>query len=257
MNYPGRTPTKHYQNGVSCVKCHNPHTAGIVSVYPDGLPAGEYGIKIYDNVNNKTNYVVWDGGRLWNPTNHINTTNYASISASEICSTCHTDVDNHHVHKFNAAALAANIICVDCHMPDVINVDSKTLRGALHPHTFNAMMPYNLLKYDPTRQPNSCTYRCHQGSGANMLARAEWADSIITLKLIPIVSANHIKLRLIGTPDYKYAVEASTDLINWTSISTNTSTQLIDYAPRWGFELIDTNAASTQFRFFRARKVNP
>lgn len=257
MNYPGREPSKHYLNGVTCIKCHNPHTSGIVSVYENGLPTNTYGIKIYDNVNNKTNYVAWDGGKLWNPTNYVNTTNYASITSRELCATCHTDVDNHHVHKFNANALAADVTCVDCHMPDVINVDPKTLRGALHPHRFTAMMPYESIKYGPNAQPNSCTYRCHQGAGADKVARANWADSILTLRLIPLVSADHFKLRLVGTPDYKYAIEASTDLVNWVTIGTNTSSQLPDYAPRWGFELIDTNAASTQYKFFRARQVSP
>ena len=113
------------QGAMSCVDCHNPHTAGTVSTYTSGLPANTYGIKIYDNINNTTNYVAWDGGRLWHPTAHTN------ISAQLLCKACHTTVQDHHVHQFNAAALAADVTCVDCHMPDVINVDPTTLRGAL------------------------------------------------------------------------------------------------------------------------------
>lgn len=253
MNYPGRTPTKHYTQGVSCTKCHDPHSAGIVSVYPDGLPAGKYGVKIYDNVNNATNYSAWEGGdNLWHPTTH------APISKQDLCKTCHATVSDHHVHQFSAAALAANVTCVDCHMPDVINIDSTTLRGALAPHRFTAMMPANSIKYGPTTQPNSCTYRCHQSSGADKTARAQWADSIITLKATPLVAGSHpFQLRVVGTPDYQYALEATTDLVNWQSLNTNTAAALMNAAPRWGFEFTDTNSAAAGKKFFRVRQVYP
>lgn len=258
MNYPGRQPTSHYVNGVTCVKCHNPHTSGTVSIYANGFPSNKYGIKIYDNVNNVTNYVAWDGGGLWNPTNHINTTNYETITAQGLCVTCHTDVDNHHVHKFNENALSANVNCIDCHMPDVINVNPVTLRGALHPHRFSAMMPDNSIKFGANTQPNSCTYRCHRGSGADNVARALWADSIITLKLIPLVTPTHpYKVRIVGTPDYQYVLEASSDLNVWTTISTNSAAPLQDYKPRWGFEFTDSQSATTPYRFFRVKKVTP
>jgi formate-dependent nitrite reductase cytochrome c552 subunit len=123
MNHPARAPSAHYVQGVSCTSCHDPHTAGMLNTYANGLPAGKYGIKIYDNVHNATNYVAWEGGdNLWHPATH------ASITKQALCKACHTGMSDHHVHQFNAAAAAANVSCVDCHMPDVINIDPVTLR---------------------------------------------------------------------------------------------------------------------------------
>jgi hypothetical protein len=252
VNYPGAHVTKHYQQGVSCTSCHNPHTSGTVSTYTNGLPTNTYGIKIYDNVNNVTNYVAWDGANLWHPTAHTN------ISSRQICKSCHTTVQDHHVHQFNAAALAADVTCVDCHMPDVINVDPATLRGALRPHTFAAMPPANSLKYGANAQPNSCTYRCHQNSGADKTARAQWADSIISLKVAPLVASSHpFQVRVVGTPAYQYAVEASTDFTTWLPLTTNTAAALLNYTPRWGFEFSDPGSDSLAKRFYRVRQVYP
>lgn len=253
MNHPARAPSKHYAQGVSCTKCHDPHNAGILNTYSGGLPAGKYGIKIYDNVNNTTNYVAWEsGGNLWHPTTHN------PISKQDLCKTCHTTVSDHHVHQFNAAALAANVTCVDCHMPDVINIDPVTLRAALASHTFDAIMPATSMKFGPNGQPNSCTYRCHQDRGADKTARAQWADSIITLKAAPLVGGTHpFQLRVVGTPEYQYALEATTDFVTWQSLTTNTAAALANYAPRWGFEFTDTNSASASKRFFRVRQVYP
>jgi hypothetical protein len=249
MNYPGRTPTKHHQQGVTCTSCHNPHTAGTLNTYPNGFPTNTFGIKAYDNVNNTTSYVAWaSGGGLWHPTTH------APISKQALCKSCHTTVSDNHVHQFSAVAAAVPVTCTDCHMPDVINIDAATLRGALAPHRFTAMTPAESIKYGPGAQPNSCTYRCHQNAGADKTARAQWADSILTLRVAPIVSAGH-GVRVVGTPEFKYAVDASTDFVNWTPLATNAASALPNFAPRWGFEFADTNSAS--MRFYRARQVSP
>ena len=167
-------------------------------------------------------------------------------------------MSNHHVHQFNATSLAANVTCTDCHMPDVINIDPVTLRGALSPHRFTAMMPATSMQYGPNVQPNSCTYSCHQNTGADKTARAQWADSIITTKLTPQVAGSHpFQLRAVGTPDFQYALEASTDLTTWVPLRTNTAAALPNYTPRWGFEFTDTNSAGTAQRFYRTRQVYP
>jgi hypothetical protein len=249
MNHPGKVPTKHYQQGVSCITCHDPHSAGIVSTYAAGLPANTSGIKIYDNLANATNYVAWDGGRLWNPTTHIP---IAQANRSDLCKTCHTTVTDHHVHQFNATALAANVTCADCHMPDVINVDPATLRGALHPHTFAAIKPEESMRYGPTSQPNSCTYRCHQNKGATVAERAVWADSILTQRLTPVASG----VRVVGTPQYQYALQVSSNLTTWVSVATNTAAALPNAAPRWGFEFTNPAPVTPQ-QFYRSKQVIP
>ena len=253
MNYPGRTPTKHYQQGVSCTKCHDPHSAGILSTYTDGLPTNTYGVKIYDNVNTTTNYVAWEAGsNLWHPIDHT------PIGKQELCKACHTTVSDHHVHQFSPTAAAATVTCVDCHMPDVINIDPVTLRGALSPHRFTAMMPATSIKFGPNAQPNSCTYRCHQGSGADKTARAQWADSIITLKASPLVASSHpFQVRVVGTPEYQYALDATTDFTTWTPLTTNTAAALPNYSLRWGFEFSDAGSSGAPKRFYRVRQVSP
>ncbi len=250
MNYPGRTPTGHYTSGISCTKCHDPHTAGTLAVYPGALPAGSSGIKVYNIVPpSSTASVAWESGaNLWHPITH------APISKEALCKTCHPTVSDHHVHQFNATALAASVTCVDCHMPDIINVDPITLRGALAPHRFNAMMPANSLKFGAAAQPNTCTYRCHQDTGADKNARALWADSIITLKAAPVVTSSHVlNLNVVGTPGYSYDVEASTNLTDWQKVTTKITAPLPGNAPRWGFTFEDAASAGMSKRFYRVR----
>jgi hypothetical protein len=253
MNYPGRTPSKHYQQGVSCTKCHNPHTAGTVSTYTNALPANTYGVAIYDSVNNTTNYVAWESGaNLWHPTNHT------AISKQNLCKACHSAVPDQHVHQFNAAASAANVTCTDCHMPDVINVDANTLRGPLAPHRFTAIMPASSIKYGPNAQPNSCTYRCHQNTGADKIARAQWSDSIITPRVAPLAASSHpFQVRVVGTPEYQYILQGSADLVNWVNLKTNTAAPLLNAAPRWGFEFSDPTSEALPYQFYRSKQFYP
>lgn len=250
MNYPGRTPTGHYTSGISCTKCHDPHTAGTLTTYPGDLPAGTYGIKIYNNVPpTSTSSVAWESGaNLWHPTTH------APISKEALCKTCHSTVSDHHVHQFNATALAATVTCVDCHMPDVINVDPVTLRGALAPHRFDAMMPANSVRFGANVQPNNCTYRCHQDTGADKSARALWADSIITLRATPTVNSSHmLNLGVVGSPGYSYDVEASADLQTWEKVTTQPTAPLPNNTPRWGFNFADPASSGISKRFYRVR----
>ena len=227
--------------------------AGIVSTYTNALPTNTFGIKIYDNVNNLTNYVAWNGGALWHPTNH---TAIAQANRSDLCKVCHTTVADHHVHQFNATALAANVTCADCHMPDIINVDPATLRGALHPHAFAAIKPENSMKYGPGNQPNSCTYRCHQTKGATVAERAAWADSILTQRLAPLVTSGQPSgVQVVGTPQYQYAIQVSSNLTGWVTVKTNTTAPLLDATPRWGFEYPSSGASPQQF--YRSMQVVP
>ncbi len=163
------------------------------------------------------------------------------------------------MHQFNAAALAASVTCVDCHMPDVINVDATTLRGALTPHRFTAMMPANSIKFGPNSQPNSCTYRCHQNQGADKTARALWADSIISPRVIPLLvaSSHPFQVRIVGTPDYQYVLQGSSDLVNWENLTTNTAAPLLNAAPRWGFEFTDPASTTSPSRFYRSQQIYP
>jgi hypothetical protein len=248
MNHPDHAPTRHHQQGVTCVTCHDPHSAGIVTVAAS-LPPGTYGIKIFNNPANTTNYVAWDGGHLWNSTTHAA---IPQANRSDLCKTCHSTISDHHVHQFNATALAATVSCADCHMPDLINVDPVTLRGALHPHRFAAMKPEEAMRYGPTSQPNSCTYRCHQNKGATVTERAAWADSILTQRLTPLASG----VRVVGTPEYQYALQVSSNLTTWISVKTNTATALPNAAPRWGFEYTDPVSGAPQ-RFYRSKQIVP
>jgi hypothetical protein len=237
MHYPGVRVTKHYENNVTCTSCHDPHAAGGVTVYatpPANANAptnGIYGIAIYDNVAASTGFVAWDGEGL--------KTDFA-------CSTCHVGADSHHAHYFTAKASAATLTCTDCHMPDVINVNSATLRGALHPHTFGMMRPETALKFGPDIQANSCTYRCHQDKGATKTERAQWAAGYLQSRLqLLSIAGGAPGLRLTGLRGFTYAIEGSQDLTAWTPLSTNTA----DAAGLLNF--LD-NTAPAAYRFYRA-----
>lgn len=254
LNHPGQTPARHYLEGVTCTTCHDPHTAGIVSVYANALPTNTYGIKIFNNANNTTNYVAWDGAHLWNPVTH---TPIPQATRSDLCKSCHS-VNDHHVHQFTAAALAANITCADCHMPDIIDVDPATLRGALHPHRFTAIKPETSMLYGPGAQPNSCTYRCHQSKGATVAERAAWADSILTQRVGPFGGpGQQPKVRVVGTPGYEYAIEVSSNLTSWVSVTTNAAALLTNAVPHWGFEYTDPDPSAAPKRFYRSKQVVP
>jgi hypothetical protein len=54
-----------------------------------------------------------------------------------------------------------------------------------------------------------------------------------------------IRLRLTGQPTMRFAIQASTNLVNWTSISTNSSTS-------GTFDYIDNRSTNTPRRFYRA-----
>jgi hypothetical protein len=125
------------------------------------------------------------------------------------------------VHYFTATAQSAGLQCIDCHMPDVINVNGTTLRGALHTHRFESMRPETSIKYGPNDQANSCTYRCHQDKGADKTERAQWAASYLQSHLEFAAAGGNPSVRLTGLRNFLYAVEGSTDLLNWSGIVTN------------------------------------
>jgi hypothetical protein len=102
---------------------------------------------------------------------------------------------------------------------------------------------------------DSC--HCHQDKGPNATARAQWADSIITFRLAPLASTHPFPLRVVATPEYQYALEASADFQVWTPLTTNTAMPLLNYAPRWGVEFSDPGSMNAGYRFFRARQVYP
>ncbi len=212
MNYPGAHVSKHYQSNVSCTKCHDPHTSGLVTVYT-GIPAsanaptnGIYGVAIYDQPAGATNFVAWDG---------------EGLKQGFSCATCHAEADANHVHYFTDKAQSAKLNCTDCHMPDVINVNGTTLRGALHAHRFESMRPETSIKFGPNDQANSCTYRCHQDRGADKTARASWAASYLQSHLELVAAGGTPSVRLSGLRNFLYAIEGSSDLVNWTGIATN------------------------------------
>lgn len=232
-HYPGFRVTKHYEKGVSCTACHDPHSSGVLTTYDTALPEGVYGVKIYDNVNATTRFVAWDGEGLLKPRN-------------QVCSSCHATVAADHVHQFSPAASAAAQAgapsCVDCHMLDVINVDPVTLRGALHTHTYHTLRPETSVKFGPDTQPNTCTYRCHQNQGATATERAQWAAQYTEIRLTP-VAGQPFTLTGKGLKGFAYLIQGSMDFKTWTNLGTQ-------QAINGTFEFTDAQAMA--YRFYRA-----
>lgn len=237
MRYPGFRVTKHYERNVTCTSCHDPHTSGVVTVHAGipadaNVPGGDLnGIAIYDNGAGTTRFVEWDGEGLKPGVN---------------CGTCHAGVDPTHVHYFTDRALAATLDCTDCHMPDVINVNPTTLRGALHPHTFRAMRPETSLQYGADLQANSCTYRCHQDTGSTKAERAQWAAGYLQshLQLVSL-GATTADLQLTGIRRFTYTIEGSEDLRTWVPLGTGK-------ADTNGVLHFQDAAAPRPYRFYRA-----
>lgn len=233
VHYAGFRTTKHYEKGVACIDCHDPHTSGTVTTYDAALPAGVYGVKIYNNVDQTTRFVAWDGEGLNKP-------------RDQLCGGCHTGVAPDHVHSFtpvaSAAAKAGAPSCIDCHMLDVINVDPVTLRGALHTHTYHTLRPEMSLHYGPSSQPNTCTYRCHQDKGATADARALWAAQYTEVRLTPIPGPT-FALQGKGLKDFMYLIQGSSDFKTWVDLGTQKAVNGV-------FEMSDP--AVSQYRFYRA-----
>ena len=227
--------SKHYPN-ITCIKCHDPHDSGILTVHDTALPAGVYGVKIWDNSNGTFKYSAWDGDGLKKP-------------KEEVCLTCHSSVSEHHAHYFTPAAEAAKVTCTDCHMPDIINVDATTLRGPLSPHTFRVLRPETSMKLGPDAMPNSCTYRCHQDKGTDKTARALWAASYLSPKLetLPLAFSEPFKVRLHGVRNFTYSVETSSDLKAWTPLGTPQKVPVSGL-----LDVPDPDSLATPYRFYRA-----
>jgi hypothetical protein len=226
--------SKHYPS-TTCIKCHDPHSSGVVTVHETALPAGLYGVKIWDNTTGGSRFVAWDGDGLKKP-------------KEQLCKTCHASQSEHHVHYFTAKAEAAPVTCTDCHMPDIINIDATTLRGALTPHTFKTLRPETSMALGPDSMPNSCTYRCHQDKGATKAERALWAAAYLSPRLEPMAGPAHeaFKVRLSGVRNFTYQLQASSNLLDWTPIGSEQK------APLGVLEMADPDSLTTPYRFYRA-----
>jgi hypothetical protein len=71
------------------------------------------------------------------------------------------------------------------------------------------------------------------------------------LAAIGHLSQRQFVLRLNGEPNRSYAIEASTNLIAWSALKTNIT------ASDGTFDFLDTMAAASPRRFYRARQVGP
>jgi hypothetical protein len=65
--------------------------------------------------------------------------------------------------------------------------------------------------------------------------------------ILPVHAEGQFTFTVSGAPGYQYIVQASTDLVNWTSMETNT-------AP---FDFVDKNASRFNQRFYRTVYVSP
>jgi len=74
------------------------------------------------------------------------------------------------------------------------------------------------------------------------------ADIPVRLSSLGRAANGQFPLRLAAPSDFRYAIEASTDLRQWTSLKTNT-------VANGSFDFTDTNTAALPRRFYRARFV--
>ena len=73
-------------------------------------------------------------------------------------------------------------------------------------------------------------------------------DTPVRLSSLGRSSNGQFLLRLAGPSNYRYAIDATTDLLQWTSLKTNTITD-------GTFDFIDSTAPPLSKRFYRARYV--
>jgi uncharacterized repeat protein (TIGR03806 family) len=119
-----------------------------------------------------------------------------------------------------------------------------TLNGMLPTNTVN---PTNFLYAGPVLLTNSATLMANafETNYNNSIA----ASAAFTLQPLYFYSASFLlngqfQLGVAGVVNNTYVLEASTNLINWTPLSTNTATTNI-------FNLTDPAAASYPFRFYK------
>jgi hypothetical protein len=96
-------------------------------------------------------------------------------------------------------------------------------------------------------------------TGAYSVTVANWAGSVTSsnailsvyesaasaVNVISIASGNQIQFNITGVPGFNYAVQASTNLVDWQTLITNGSP----------FSFTDTNAADIPQQFYRTLYV--
>lgn len=83
---------------------------------------------------------------------------------------------------------------------------------------------------------------------SDISAEISWQNSVRQARLAtPVRTGKQFSFTVSGATNSQYVVQASTDMVNWVSIQTNT-------AP---FTFVDTNAASFRQRYFRTYYLSP
>jgi hypothetical protein len=72
----------------------------------------------------------------------------------------------------------------------------------------------------------------------------------IFVRAVNLLPDGHVQLFLRSTPDQRYAIQATSNLVNWVNISTNTATG--DF-----MDLLDVNASGLPYRFYRWELLAP
>jgi len=85
---------------------------------------------------------------------------------------------------------------------------------------------------------------------ANPLSPVNLIDGTIFVRPVNVLSDGHVQFFLYSTEGRRYAIQATTNLVNWVNISTNTATSSF-------MDLVDIDAARYPYRFYRWELLLP
>ena len=88
------------------------------------------------------------------------------------------------------------------------------------------------------------------GYKRNGVAKINGSDRSLIITGISAVAGGPAHIRIRAVPGFSYALEGGTDLIGWTSLTTNTATGI-------SLMFTDPAAAGFSYRFYRVRQVSP
>ncbi len=84
----------------------------------------------------------------------------------------------------------------------------------------------------------------------NALAPVSLSIGTIFVRPVNLLPNGHVQFFLSSTEGQRYAIQATTDLVNWVNISTNTATSSF-------MHLVDIDAAAYPYRFYRWELLSP
>ncbi len=254
-NHPGQIPPLDYFPGIS----GQPSNTNL-SIFNGGNPSGLWSLYVYDDRPGNDGSIAngWTLGlTMVNPINPP-----LSLAVSMTPAPDPVYAGNYLTYQITVTNLgpsgASNVLLTDTLPAAAGLIAAASSQGTVNTNvpgfvTFSlgdltnagatATATLQVQPLQPGSVFNSAVVTNAAGSAASV------SNTVIVLTSVPVLQAayltNNLRLTLLGYPEQNYIVQVSTDLISWTSLSTNT-------ASATGLLILTNSVTNGQERFYRA-----